>query len=50
MAATLLYLRELIDLLKFDLFKGLTLLLIVLFLDFYLDKDSKYRKKYIQFS
>lgn len=39
MAATLLYFRELIDLLKFDLFKGLTLLLIVLFLDFYLDKD-----------
>lgn len=40
-AATLLYLSELIDLLKLDLFKGLTLLRKVLFLDFSLDKDSK---------
>lgn len=48
MAAILLYFSELIDLLKFDLFKGLTLLLIVLFFDFYLERDSKYQITYIQ--
>ena len=40
MAATLLYFKEFMDLLKFDLLNGLTLLLIVLFFDFYLDKDQ----------